>query len=331
MNKRNKSLPYIPLEGQSAQHTSSISAPPAGAMADLRAVRNLPVPVAAVSQLAEPGACVGTVAHGIRVLLTSGDGISVRAFAPRVAAQEQSGSREGTADEMLCVKRLGLIWVIVAPLKVFDWDGYFGALGAEMKALGFDDNSLGIHQRSFVQPSNWKRVLKARLDAQCSPGEPHVPACPSAAACGETAVWEAAGDNQRIVKRRRNPVALNEPASGAGGNGNNEFIYLFFPCTLMVWEGDHYNMLAVSPGSDGQSCAVNSWMMVPGQFRWRAAEHWERNDKLFWSEMSQDFFRAAVNQQGNTTRDQRCTLERAGDVSFALFNRCLQRHAPPAG
>jgi len=332
MIKRNESIPCFPLiaeEMKLAQQVPSISCPSGGAMADLLAVRRLPVPVAAVSQLSAPGACAGAIAHGIRVLLTSSDGISVRAFAPGESAEEGARHREDAVQELPCVKRLGLVWVIAAPLTGFDWDAYFGALGAEMMALGFDDNSLGIHQRSFVQPSNWKRVLQARLDGQRSDGDAREPARAAAAPCSETAVREAAGDHQRIVKRRRSTVADNEPGARDGCIGNSEFIYLFFPCTLMVWDGDHYNMVTVSPGSDGQSCAVNSWMMVPGQFRWRTAEHWERSDKLFWGEMSRDFFRAAVNQQGSAAGAMPGAQEWHADASFALFNRCLQRHALP--
>jgi hypothetical protein len=333
MFKRTDSLPCFPRvagEIQLPHQTLPISFQSDGAMADLSAVRRLPLPVAAISQFSTPGACVGAVVHGIKVLLTSGDGISVRAFAPGGAAEDGAEIPEDVVQELPCVKRLGLVWVIAVPRTGFDWDAYFGALGAEMMALGFDDNSLGIHQRSFVQPSNWKRVLQARLDSQRSDGDARGPTRAPAAPCCETAVREAAGDHQRIVKRRRSAVAHNEPGARAGCIGNSEFIYLFFPCTLMVWDGDHYNMVTVSPGSDGQSCAVNSWMMVPGQFRWRAAEHWERNDKLFWGVMSQDFFRAAVNQQVSAASAMPGANERHGDASFALFKKCLKRHAPPA-
>ncbi|MBC7437692.1 MAG: hypothetical protein H7332_16680 [Bdellovibrionales bacterium] len=299
------------------------------ALADVQAVRRLPLPVAAASQLALPGAVVGAWVHGTRVLLTTGDGIEVRAFAPpRFTAEE---SENGTdAQELPCVKRLGLIWVIATPQAGFDWNGYFGALGAEMLALGFDDDSVSIHQRSFVQPSNWKRVLEARLHEAPCQGTATEPAPAAAVQASQTTVREAAGDHQRIVKRRRRSAAGDERGAKHRHSGINEFIYLFFPCTLLVWDGDHYNLVTASPGEDGQSCTVNSWMMVPGQFRWRVAEHWVRSDKLFWHGMSQDFFAAAVNQHSSSLRAIPAVGAGYGDVSVALFNECLQRHSPNA-
>ena len=287
MIKPTELLPYLPraANDKSLDQASSSSDISCQADADLLAVRRLPLPVAAVSQLAEPGACVAAWVHGMRVLLTSGDGVDVRAFAPSGSAEGGAQNLEDTAQELPCVKRLGLVWVIAAPVSTFDWAVYFGALGAEMIALGFDDSSLGIHQRSFVQPSNWKRVLEARLDGNRNEGDTRESVHAAVAQGGETAVREAAGDHQRIVKRKRRAATRGDPGATPGCSSNSEFTYLFFPCTLMVWEGDHYNMVTVSPGDDGQSCAVNSWMMVPGQFRWRAAEHWERSDKLFWGEM----------------------------------------------
>jgi hypothetical protein len=330
MIKRIESLPDFPLAAagkQTPEQASFASSTSAQALADLQAVRRLPLPVAAVSQLAAPGACVGAWVHGVRLLLTTGDGIGVRAFAPPRSGAESEEELADAAQELPCVKRLGLVWVIATPQPDFDWDSYFGALGAEMMALGFDNNSLGIHKRSFVQPSNWKLVLEARLDGQRSQNEAGEPARTAAVDCCATEVREAAGDHQRIVKRRRRGAVRGGPGVEPG-SGDSEFIYLFFPCTLLVWDGDHYNMVTVSPSEDGQRCAINSWMMVPGQFRWRAAEHWERSDKLFWGEISQDFFIAAVNQRRSAARAIPGAQGEPGDPSFALFNRCLQRHAP---
>jgi phenylpropionate dioxygenase-like ring-hydroxylating dioxygenase large terminal subunit len=222
-------------------------------------------------------------------------------------------------------ERCGLVWVVPEAIDGFDWEAYFGPLADELERLGYDATSASPHERRFGQPSNWKLVLDANLESyhfQYAHRET------IAHLFHDNLVQQASfGRHQRIVLPKRSLVeaaaAGAEPSWELLGRHCN-IIYFFFPSTFLLWEGDHVNGFSITPdGLASSACA--SWMLVPaaGHAR-RAAEHWDRNWKIFWEAIDEDFALAASMQRGLESGANRELHFGRNEFACELFERELE-------
>ena len=198
-------------------------------------------------------------------------------------------------------ERCGLAWVGPEPVADFDWAGYFGTFGAELGALGYDGTAASPHERRFTQRSNWKLVLDANLESY------HFQYAHRATIAhlfhDNLVQQQSFGRHQRIVLPKRSIAEADAASGGADASWERlgrhcNIIYFFFPSTFLLWEGDHVNGFSVTPDTLATS-ACASWMLVPaaGHAR-RAVEHWDRNWKIFWDAIDEDFALAASMQRG---------------------------------
>ncbi|MEO8837028.1 MAG: SRPBCC family protein, partial [Caldimonas sp.] len=192
--------------------------------------------------------------------------------------------------------RCGLVWVIPEHVDAFDWDGYFGPLAIEFEGIGFDEASASPHERRFSQPSNWKLVFDANLESYHFQYAHRATIAPL---FFDNVVQQATfGRHQRIVLPKRSLVATSgEDVDWDRLGRHSNVIYFFFPGTLVLWEGDHANVIDVTPQTVASALAA-SWMIVPAAHAHRAAMHWERNWAIFWDAIDEDFALAASMQRG---------------------------------
>lgn len=239
--------------------------------------------------------------------------------------------------ELPCHTRLGLVWVIATArheVGAFDWPGWFGPLGDELAALGYDDTAFAPHGRSFRHPSNWKLVLEGNLESY------HFQYAHRQTIAhifhDNLVVHAQHGDHQRIVLPKRSmaqytggsqdgqatpcsPPLPTDPAAMADLLGrHSHVIYYLFPSTFALWEGDHINLFSVSP-VDTDHCDVHGWLLAPGRLRQRRdPTHWARNHELFWAALDEDFALAASIHSG--LRSGANTELRFGTNEFACMN-----------
>jgi choline monooxygenase len=215
--------------------------------------------------------------------------------------------------------RCGLVWVVPEAVGAFDWDGYFGPMAATLEGLGYDERTVGPHERGFVQPSNWKLVLDANLESyhfQYAHRET------IAHLFHDNLVQhESFGRHQRIVLPKRSLAgAGGEPGWELLGRHSN-IIHFFFPSTFLLWEGDHVNGFCVSPKTPS-TCDTASWMLVPAAVHARrAAAHWSRNWTLFWDAIDEDFALAASMQRGLGSGANEALHFGAAEFACDLFER----------
>jgi choline monooxygenase len=226
--------------------------------------------------------------------------------------------------ELPVAERCGLVWVVPSPVEAFDWKGYFGPLALDLDALGYDSRAASPHERRFVQPSNWKLVLDANLESY------HFQYAHRATIAhlfhDNLVQQDSFGRHQRIVLPKR---SLAEAETGSAvswellGRHSN-IIYFFFPCTFLLWEGDHVNGFNVTPATP-QSCATASWMLVPAAAQERrAAEHWQRNWTIFWDAIDEDFALAASMQAGLASGANTALNFGANEFACELFEREIE-------
>lgn len=218
--------------------------------------------------------------------------------------------------------RCGLAWVVPESSDGFDWDTWFGPLGRELEALGYDDLAASPHERRFVQPSNWKLVLDANLESYHFQYAHRATIAPLF--FDNVVQQESFGRHQRIVLPKRTLAeAGGDVASWDQLGRHSNIIYFFFPATFLLWEGDHANVFNVAPTAPG-SCVTTSWMVVPASpFVRRPASHWARNWKIFWDAIDEDFALAASMQQGMSSGANACLTFGANEFACDIFERAV--------
>jgi phenylpropionate dioxygenase-like ring-hydroxylating dioxygenase large terminal subunit len=223
--------------------------------------------------------------------------------------------------------RCGLVWVVPEAMQAFAWADHFGPLADELEALGYDASASSPHERRFVQPSNWKLVLDANLESYHFQ---YAHRATIAHLFHDNVVQQASfGRHQRIVLPKRTLVEAAATAEAAGtepdwallGRHSN-VIYFFFPSTFVLWEGDHANVFNVAPETVS-SCATASWMIVPDAQRARDPAHWDRNWKIFWDAIDEDFALAASMQEGLASGANAALTFGANEFACDRFERAV--------
>jgi phenylpropionate dioxygenase-like ring-hydroxylating dioxygenase large terminal subunit len=226
--------------------------------------------------------------------------------------------------ELPCEQRIGLVWVVAAALPGFDWNAWFGTLGEEIEALGFDAGSRVHRHRHFVQPSNWKLVLDANLESY------HFAYAHRATIAhlfhDNVVVHDQVGAHQRIVLPKRSFGELSAPPATLEGFARYiNTIYFLFPSTLLLWEGDHINAFALSP-TDSASTRVDGWLIAPHQHtHTRSDSYWQRNFDLFWAAIDEDFELAASMQRGLASGANAALCFGENEFACAAFHDAVQR------
>jgi choline monooxygenase len=195
-------------------------------------------------------------------------------------------------------ERLGLVWVVPTGRLAFDWSAWFGPFGDELAGLGYDARAASPHARRFAQASNWKLVLEGNLETY------HFQYAHRTTIAGlfhdNVIVHAQAGDHQRIVLPKRSIAeadVADDRVDGALLGRHANVIWFFFPCTFLLWEGDHVDGFSVSP-TGPEACDVRGWMVVPERFAGKPAAHWAENHRIFWAALDEDFALAASIQSG---------------------------------
>jgi phenylpropionate dioxygenase-like ring-hydroxylating dioxygenase large terminal subunit len=333
----------------------------------LLALRRLPLAVAAAQQLKNRGDWLAKTVHGVPVLLARGQDDQLRAFinvcrhrGAALAADGACGAdrarfvcpyhswtyasdgrcvgrphdddfahaprEQSSLVQLPCIERLGLVWVVATAHEPFDWASYFGPLGDEVESLGFSAESIVAHERAFEQPSNWKLVFDANLESY------HFAYAHRNTIASmfhdNVVVHDRFGDHQRIVLPKRTFSELTEPPPTLERYAKFiNTIYFFFPATLLLWEGDHLNAIAMSP-TRAESSHAESWLVVPEQHRAsRGPEHWQRNFDIFWTAIDEDYALAASMQAGMASGANRALCFGANEFACKAFHDSVERIA----
>jgi choline monooxygenase len=242
--------------------------------------------------------------------------------------------RDGAALVPLPVaERCGLVWVVperIDPVDPFDWNGWFGPLGLELEALGYDGAAASPHERRFVQPSNWKLVLDANLESYHFQYAHRTTIAPLFH--DNLVQQQSFGRHQRIVLPKRSLAeAGGEAASWDRLGRHSNVIYFFFPSTFVLWEGDHADVFDITPAS-AETSLTASWMIVPAaHFSRREPTHWQHNWQIFWGALDEDFALAASMQRGLASGANAALTFGASEFACELFERAVDALVEPPG
>jgi len=194
------------------------------------------------------------------------------------------------------VEKYGLIWVRPTPGADFDPDDLLDGLGPELAAYKFETAS---HYRTshLHKDMNWKLIIDTFLETWHI-GTLHRKTVASIFQPNIN-VFDAYGRNGRFILPRRNILDLRgTPENGWDLLKHSAVIYLLFPNTLVIWQGDHVETWRSFPaGSTGQ-CTAEAVLYSPEPAVTELAiRHWDKNMDLLLATVEDEDFPVGVDIQ----------------------------------
>lgn len=181
--------------------------------------------------------------------------------------------------ELPAAERDGLLWVAPAPDASFDLDAKLGELAPELAALGLG----GFHHYKtvdFRRRMNWKLVVDTFLESY------HFCVLHRDSICSifhhNLATFDTYGANFRLISPRKSIAGLNAlPEHDWQVLPHLVGIYVLFPNTVLVWQGEQVEFWQIYPGADPDHSVarLSLYSPVPALTE-KARRHWDRNLEL---------------------------------------------------
>lgn len=203
----------------------------------------------------------------------------------------------------------------LVPLPALEWHGLLCAvpdaeadtdIAAHLEPLAGDFASYGLdgyhhfETRVLRKPLNWKLVMDTFQEVY------HLPVLHrntvNPILHGYTAAFDAMGPHLRLIAARRGIDALHgEPESQWDLIRHTAIVYIMFPNTVLIMQGDHVETWRVFPSGespDESVMYVSLYTPEPATTE-KAKRHWERNMDLLLRTVEEEDFPMAAGMQRN--------------------------------
>ena len=222
-------------------------------------------------------------------------------------------SRPSLTALPLCEK-YGLVWVVPRPAAdgatTFDIDPWLGGLGPELASYRIDTYH-HYDRRLVPEKANWKILVDTFLEGYHI-GFLHKDSLGSIL-YGNISDFEAFGNNARVILPRKKLAHLREqPEAEWSLMRNTAIVYLLFPNTLFVPQGDHIEIQRIFRSTDAS--IARSWKRddVPKKPTTEEEKlHWEKNFDLLVKVVSNEDFPTGRSMQigfGSGAKPTSCTV-----------------------
>jgi phenylpropionate dioxygenase-like ring-hydroxylating dioxygenase large terminal subunit len=209
-------------------------------------------------------------------------------------------SRASLTALPLCEK-YGLVWVVPRPTAdgatAFDIDPWLGGLGPELTSYRIDTYH-HYDRRLVPENANWKILVDTFLEGYHI-GFLHKDSLGSIL-YGNISDFEAFGNNARVILPRKKLARLREqPEAEWSLMRNTAIVYLMFPNTLIVPQGDHIEIQRIFP-VDGRTdrAVMETGFYVPKRPTTEEEKlHWEKNFDLLVKVVSNEDFPTGRSMQ----------------------------------
>lgn len=197
------------------------------------------------------------------------------------------------------VEKYGMIWVSPAPGPTFDVDPLLAGLERDLAAYGLE-GYLHYETRILRRQLNWKMVIDTFLETY------HLqflhPKTVSPILHSNLATFDAFGRNLRMIGARRTIEQLRAtPQDQWNIIPLTAVIYVLFPNTAFIMQGDHLETWHVYPSGDGineSTMRVSFYTPEPANTE-KARKYWNKNfDLLMATVEDEDFPMAEGIQRG---------------------------------
>jgi nitrite reductase/ring-hydroxylating ferredoxin subunit len=225
-------------------------------------------------------------------------------------------------------ERHGLVWAVpgAAPDAVIDVATYLGALDHELAGFGMSDH---VRERTDIlrEPFNWKLVVDGFLETyhirflHRNTIGPYIGS--------NFALYDDCGLHARMVGLR----ASFHEARGAPRDEREllphvAIIYLVFPNTVLVWQGDHFEIWSVFPdGERADRMVARASLLAPTVPTTDAEQlHWDKNwDVLMNTVLNEDFVVARTMQRNFSSGARTHAVFGRQEATLQHYHRTLER------
>ena len=236
--------------------------------------------------------------------------------------------RPSLTELPLCEK-YGLVWVIPTPAASgstgFDIEPWLGGLGSELASYGFDC-WVFYDRRVIPETMNWK-ILVDTFHEGYHIGFLHRQSLGSILH-GNVADFEAFGHNHRLTFPRKKLERLkNEPEDSWDLMWNTTLIYLLFPNTVLMLQGDHVELSRIFPCEDRVDRAVMELALYIPRAPTTQEErtHWDKNMQLVLDVVrGEDFPAGRSIQIGLTSGAQTHTVFGRNEPAMIHYHQSMQ-------
>jgi phenylpropionate dioxygenase-like ring-hydroxylating dioxygenase large terminal subunit len=199
-------------------------------------------------------------------------------------------------SELAVIERHGLVWLRLDGSEMA-FEAFTGGLDEELAS--FDLGSFVLERRETYEADiNWKSVLDGFLEVY------HFSPLHSNSIgpwfYANTSAFERLSLNGRMVGVRKSIDALVGTEFAEGVLMEHIAVnYQLFPNTVIVWQGDHFEIWSSFPGDEPGKCRVHFMMLVAADAKDALKNRWDRNMSIIrQTVMDEDWAMSEKVQKG---------------------------------
>jgi phenylpropionate dioxygenase-like ring-hydroxylating dioxygenase large terminal subunit len=233
--------------------------------------------------------------------------------------------RENSLRPLPVAEKYGMIWVKPAPSETLEIDDHLSQMADDLAAFDLDGYS-HYETRVLRQQLNWKLVIDTFMETY------HLNVLHKNTIApilhSNLGTFDAMGNNLRMIGARRTIDMLRDrPEAAWDLVEHSALVYLLFPNTVFIMQGDHLETWRVYPdgGPDASKMHVSLYTPEPTVTE-KAKKYWDKNMDLLMATVLEEDFPLAENIQ----RDFRSGAQDAitfgrHEPALAHFHRAVKQ------
>lgn len=223
------------------------------------------------------------------------------------------------------VEKYGMIWVMPTPGGLIDIDGHLAGMADDLVAFGLASYS-HYETRVLRARLNWKLVIDTFLETY------HLSTLHKNTIApilhSNLGTFDGMARNLRMIGARKTIDALRQrPESEWDLVRHSALVYVLFPNTVFIMQGDHLETWRVYPGDsvDESKMHVSLYTPEPAMTD-KARKYWAKNMDLLMATVQQEDFPLAENiQRDFHSGAQDFVTFGANEPALAYFHRSIKK------
>lgn len=224
-----------------------------------------------------------------------------------------------------CQERFGLIWVSAETSAPLDLDAFFGDLAAELDALNMDEMFVA-HQDVPEHAANWKILVEGGIEAYHFKTAHRTTIGPHFE--DNLSTYRMFGSHMRSILMRTSMAKLApETRETWRLRDHAQVLYTLFPGTSLLVQSDHISWIQSEPIGPGRTRLRLSTLAPKSETD--TIEHWQRNHQITRATLDEDFVIGESMQSTLLSGANQNMLFGRFEGALAAFNQAVEHHLPP--
>lgn len=223
------------------------------------------------------------------------------------------------------VEKYGMIWVMPTPGGLIDIDGHLAGMADDLVAFGLASYS-HYETRVLRARLNWKLVIDTFLETY------HLSTLHKNTIApilhSNLGTFDGMARNLRMIGARKTIDALRQrPESEWDLVRHSALVYVLFPNTVFIMQGDHLETWRVYPGDSVDESKMHVSLYTPEPaVTDKARKYWAKNMDLLMATVQQEDFPLAENiQRDFHSGAQDFVTFGANEPALAYFHRSIKK------